>query len=246
MDVIDFFGKNADKYAKSQSHAKGEDLRMLLSKLPLDASMSALDIATGTGFTALEVARKVRLITAFDKTVEMLEEARNLFERENVGNALFVTGDVGNLPFLDHSFDVITCRRAAHHFHNKMLFLNEANRVLKTGGYFGLVDMLSPAGDDMDMFNNLERLRDHSHASAGSRGFWSRSIEGMGWKIISLEEYPERIPFEKWLYPVTMESSEGKDCMEYLENKKDQFSKIMDYDGKSFIKTRIILVAQKV
>ncbi|MEM0155862.1 MAG: class I SAM-dependent methyltransferase [Thermoplasmataceae archaeon] len=246
MDVIDFFGKNADKYAKSQSHAKGEDLGLLLSKLPLDANMSALDIAAGTGFTALEVARKVRFITAFDKTIEMLEEARNLFEREKVENVLFVTGDVGNLPFLDHSFDVITCRRAAHHFHNKMLFLSEANRVLKSGGYLGLVDMTSPAGDDMDLFNNLERLRDHSHASAGTSGFWTRSVEGMGWKIISFEACPERIPFEKWLYPVTMESSEGKDCIEYLESKKEQFKKLIDYDGKSFVKTRIIMVAQKV
>lgn len=245
MDVTDFFGKNAEKYAASQSHAKGEDLSILVSKLQLNEGMSALDIATGTGFTALAVAKHVHIITAFDKTVEMLEEARKLFSKEKADNAVFVTGDVDELPFLEDSFDVVTCRRAAHHFHNKMQFLNEANRVLRKGGYLGIADMISPANDDNDLFNNLERLRDHSHAAAGSGNFWRRAIEGIGMKIVFAEEYPETIPFEKWLYPVTTDSAEGKDCIQYMQANKDGFKKVIDFDGKNFVKTRIVLVAKK-
>jgi len=245
MDVSEFFGKNAEKYAKSTSHAKGEDLSILVSHLPLDEGMSALDVAAGTGFTSLALSEHVGVITAFDRTVQMLEEAKKLFEKEGRKNAVFVRGDVSEMPFLDGTFDVVTCRRAAHHFHNKIQFLGEANRVLKSGGYLGLVDMVSPENDEMDMFNNLERLRDHSHASAGSAKFWKRAVEGMGMEIIFVEEFPEKVSFEKWLYPVDTKSSEGKECIDYLENNREKFSNLINYDGEGFMKSRIVLVARK-
>ncbi|MHB1709256.1 MAG: class I SAM-dependent methyltransferase [Thermoplasmataceae archaeon] len=246
MDVSEFFGKNAEKYAKSLSHAKGEDLSILVSNLPLKKEMSAVDIAAGTGFTSIALADHVSVIAVFDKTLEMLEEAKKLFEGNGKNNAVFVKGDVDALPFLNESFDIVTCRRAAHHFHNKIQFLSEANRVMRKNGYLGLVDMVSPENDDMDLFNNLERFRDHSHASAGTARFWKGAVEGMGMKIIFAEVYPETVSFEKWLYPVTKDSEDGESCMRYLEQNSKKFRDIIDYDGNSFTKSRMVLVAQKV
>ena len=245
MDATEFFGKNAEKYAKSLSHAKGEDLSTLVANLPLKSDMVALDVAAGTGFTSLALSRQVSVVTAFDVTRQMLDEARNLFAKEGVKNAVFVKGDVSEMPFLDESFDVITCRRAAHHFHNKIQFLNESYRLLKHGGYFGLVDMVSPESDDMDLFNNLERLRDHSHASAGTARFWKGAVEGLDMKVVFAEVYPETVSFEKWLYPVEKSSDEGRECKEYLEKNSRSLSQLINYDGNSFTKTRMVLVAQK-
>lgn len=245
MDVNEFFGKNAEKYAKSESHAKGEDLSILIEHLPLDKTASALDVAAGTGFTSLALSSNVGIVTALDRTVEMLQEARNLFEREGRKNVVFVKGDVSDMPFLDRSFDIVTCRRAAHHFHNKIQFISEANRVMKKGGYFGLVDMVSPENDDMDIFNNLERFRDHSHASAGTARFWKGAVEGIGMRVVFAEVYPETVSFEKWLYPVTKNSEDGESCMHYLEQNSKRFKDLINYDGDSFTKTRMVLVAQK-
>ena len=246
MDVSEFFGKNAEKYAKSESHAKGADLSILISNLPLKKSMSALDIAAGTGFTSVALADHVSVVAVFDKTKEMLEEAKKLFESGGKNNAVFVKGDVSDMPFLDQTFDIVTCRRAAHHFHNKIQFLTEVKRVLRKDGYFGLVDMVSPENDDMDIFNNLERFRDHSHASAGTAKFWKGAVEGMGMRVVFAEVYPETVSFEKWLYPVTKNSEDGGTCMRYLEQNSKRFKDMINYDGGSFTKTRMVLVAKKV
>ncbi len=246
MDVSEFFGKNAEKYAKSESHAKGEDLSILISNLPLKKRMSALDIAAGTGFTSIALADYVSVVAVFDKTIEMLEEAKKLFESNGKNNAVFVKGDVSDMPFLDQTFDIVTCRRAAHHFHNKIQFLTEVKRVLRKDGYFGLVDMVSPENDDMDIFNNLERFRDHSHASAGTAKFWKGAVEGMGMRVVFAEVYPETVSFEKWLYPVTKNSEDGGTCMRYLEQNSKRFKDMINYDGGSFTKTRMVLVAKKV
>ncbi|HYK97825.1 MAG TPA: class I SAM-dependent methyltransferase, partial [Candidatus Acidoferrales bacterium] len=42
--------------------------------------------------------------------------ARTLLAREGVTNATLVLTAAESLPFLDASFDVATCRLAAHHF----------------------------------------------------------------------------------------------------------------------------------
>lgn len=246
MDVNEFFGKNAAKYAKSESHAKGEDLSILIKQLPVDKNASALDVATGTGFTSLALSNQVGVVTALDRTVEMLQEAKSLFEREGRKNVVFVKGDVSNMPFLDQTFDIVTCRRAAHHFHNKIQFLTEVKRVLRKDGYFGLVDMVSPENDDMDIFNNLERIRDHSHASAGTAKFWKGAVEGMGMRVLFAEVYPETVSFDKWLYPVTKNSEDGESCMRYLEQNSKRFKDLINYDGGSFTKSRMVLVAKKV
>ena len=246
MDVSEFFGKNAEKYAKSESHAKGEDLSILISNLPMEKRMSALDIAAGTGFTSIALADHVSVVAVFDKTKEMLEEAKKLFESGGKNNAVFVKGDVSDMPFLDQTFDIVTCRRAAHHFHNKIQFLTEVKRVLRKDGYFGLVDMVSPENDDMDIFNNLERFRDHSHASAGTVKFWKGAVEGMGMRVLFAEVYPETVSFDKWLYPVTKNSEDGEGCMRYLEQNSNRFKDLINYDGGSFTKSRMVLVAKKV
>ena len=143
-DFKEFFSKNADSYANSQSHKKGEDLIQLIQALNPVVSDTAIDLASGTGFTAMELASRVSKVVAFDGTREMLEKAKALASERGIGNIEYVLGDVSELPYPESTFDIITCRRAAHHFTDKKKFLSELFRTLKKGGRMGLVDMAVP------------------------------------------------------------------------------------------------------
>lgn len=79
-------------------------------------------------------------------------------------NVRFQQGTAESLPFPDDSFDIITCRYAAHHFSDVRKAVREVARVLKQDGRFLLVDHYAPEDPVLDEFvNHLNRLRDPSH-----------------------------------------------------------------------------------
>src|SRR2546429_8611565 len=108
------FGQRAGAYARSASHRRDADLELLIAHLRAAPSDRALDVATGTGFTAFALRPHVRSVVGADLTRGMLEEARRLAPP---GKGLtWVVGDAEALPFADGAFSIVTCRRAPHHF----------------------------------------------------------------------------------------------------------------------------------
>ncbi|MFB8733096.1 class I SAM-dependent methyltransferase [Bacillus sp. SL00103] len=65
------------------------------------------------------------------------------------------------MPFADESFDIVTCRFAAHHFQTFPRPCTEISRVLKKANVaFLLVDHYAPENAVQDSFiNHLNRLR---------------------------------------------------------------------------------------
>ena len=85
----------------------------------------ALDVGTGTGAGALEIAKRFQdaEVVGVDVAQTMLEEARRL-----APDVEFVEGDASALPFRDGEFDLVT--------HANMIpFLDETARVLRPGGW---------------------------------------------------------------------------------------------------------------
>ena len=241
-DGLPFFKKNSKAYANSLSHSSGDDLSALIDRLPNDEGIRALDVATGTGFTGFRLAQKYKLVVGLDVTSEMLLEARNLAAEKRLDNLVFVLGRSEKMPFLDHTFDVVTCRRAAHHFSDKKKFVSEVRRVLKPGGTFGFVDMLSPENDKDDSFNKLERIRDPTHLSAETKNFWENAVLKEGFSIEFSQTYQERISFEKWLSPVMPNDDAGIKCRNFLKE-NEHLKRMLSYDSDLIIKTRLVMTA---
>ena len=137
--VEEVFGKNADKYVTSNSHAKGDDLPLLVDWLKPEKTWKVLDIATGGGHVTKTLAPHVATVFSTDLTRAMLENtAKHL--RHNFDNIEYVVADAEALPFLTETFDAAVCRIAPHHFPQPDRFISEVAKVLKTGGKFILID----------------------------------------------------------------------------------------------------------
>jgi ubiquinone/menaquinone biosynthesis C-methylase UbiE len=182
------FGKHADKYVSSQSHATGDSLHRLIELMELPSGARMLDIATGGGHTALAAARHGARVIAGDLAHRMLQSARRHIEEQQAGPLDFVQHDAENIPIKNHSQDAITCRIAPHHFPDVHQFVREAARALQPGGKFGVVDIIAPENKKAARYtNNFEKLRDPSHGWAYSIPDWHYFLHSSGFEVLATE-----------------------------------------------------------
>ena len=205
------FGAAAADYATSALHARGASLARLVELARPEPSWRVLDVATGAGHTALTFAPHVARVTASDITDEMLTEARKLAAERGLANFKTVRADAEDLPFPDMSFDLVTCRLAAHHFSDVAAFAAEAFRVLMPGGFLGLVDNVAPdaaiapersAGelrDDAAAFNAFKKLADPSHVRCLGLGEWERVLTETGFELVHSECIDKDMAFDPWV-----------------------------------------------
>ncbi len=109
----------------------------LADSVRITADDTVLDIACGTGNAAIPAATLGARVTGLDLTPSMLNVAR---KRADVAGVTidFMEGDAEDLPFDDHSFDVVLstfgCMFAPRH----QIAASEIIRVLRCGGRLGL------------------------------------------------------------------------------------------------------------
>jgi len=100
-----------------------------------------LDVGCGTGQFVAEVRDRFphAEVVALDLVRGMLERGRERWER--IGDRVRpVQGDGERLPFVDQTFDVITCANSFHHYPHQDQAIREMQRVLKPGGRLILLD----------------------------------------------------------------------------------------------------------
>ena len=244
-----FFAEHAQDYSRSWSHAQGADLDALIRGLKPKKSEVALDVATGTGFTAVALAGLVGHVTGIDVTDEMLVQADRLARERGRTNVRFELGDALKIGYPNSSFDIVTTRRATHHFENVPKFLREARRVLRSGGRLGIVDMSPPEGAE-SFSNRIERLRDRSHVKAFTQSAWKSMVSKAGLRIQSSEILGESVTFERWLYPVEARGREEEAIRRAWSSAPSNVRRLLAARFekgvvKGWMKFRIILVACK-
>lgn len=195
----DQFNANADKYAVSDVHRAGPSLPVLLALAKPVVEDQSLDVATGTGHTALAVARFVSKTIGIDIAPKMLEQARRLAAEQGISNCSFMEGSSESIPLADGQFTLVTARHAPHHFRNAPLFLLEVRRVLKPGGRFVMADQISPSAEAFDWVDYWERTRDPSHFMQRTVEQWSEEVTKAGWQWIEHRFVPYRLEFDWWV-----------------------------------------------
>jgi SAM-dependent methyltransferase len=196
-DARDVFGARAAFYTTSEAHTDEAVLsRVVELARPLPADL-ALDVGTGTGHTALALATRVAHVTGTDVTPEMLAEARALAMSRGAAaaNVEFVLADVEALPYADGSFDIVTCRRALHHFLRPEAALAEMRRVMRPGGRLVIDDRSVPDDDDVDeVMNRLDVLHDGSHVREYRPCGLADMVTAAGFDVTTVETYTRHKP----------------------------------------------------
>jgi SAM-dependent methyltransferase len=195
----DQFNANAGKYAVSDVHRAGPSLPVLLDLAAPVAGDYALDVATGTGHTALAVARYVKRVVGLDIASKMLEQAKRLALERRVFNCEFVEGSAEAMPFASGRFSLVTARHAPHHFHRADVFLSEVRRVMTGDGRFIMVDQITPSNEMLGWVNKWERMRDPSHFDQRTVEQWNLETANVGFKWIEHRIIPYRLEFAWWV-----------------------------------------------
>ncbi|MCM3664159.1 class I SAM-dependent methyltransferase [Mesobacillus subterraneus] len=213
------FGKNASHYVTSKSHAKGFDLAKLVEIVTGYGAFSGelLDIATGGGHVANAFAPSFQKVTALDLTEDMLHEAEQFIRLNGHENVVFIQGDAEKTPFPNESFEVVTCRIAAHHFPDVDRFISEVFRVLNPGGLFVLVDTVAPEKDEYDQFyNTIEKKRDPSHFRAYKKSEWISKIENAGLYMENMFTFSKKFTYETWCTMMDLPAREKNELSTYM------------------------------
>ncbi len=207
--VKEQFGTNATAYATSKVHAKGASLLRLVELTQPQSDWQMLDIATAAGHTAVIFSSHVAHVTATDITPEMLIVAQKIADEKNITNITIELADAEALPYDDNSFDLLTCRIAAHHFPNVAQFMAESARVLKPKGILAVVDNVVPGThlrgkkatlirDAGKYVNAFEKLRDPSHGRCLSLSEWQNAFKTAGFINLHQETAPKQMEFDGW------------------------------------------------
>jgi SAM-dependent methyltransferase len=196
----DRFGRYAASYVTSRTHAGGPDLERLVELAGDHPGWQALDIATGGGHTALAVAPHVDRVLATDITEPMLDAAREFILASGAHNVDFQLADAEHLPFPSGSFDLVTCRIAAHHFPDPASFVAEVFRVLRPGGLFLLQDQVTPEDSAAaEWITRFEKRRDPSHNRALSHTEWLEVLGCAGLSVETEDRFEKRVGLLWWV-----------------------------------------------
>jgi ubiquinone/menaquinone biosynthesis C-methylase UbiE len=109
----------------------------------------ALDLGTGPGQIAIKLARRLPLwkFTGVDRAPAMIAQARRNLQAGGValaGRLDFQVADGTNLPFPDHTFDLVMCNSVLHHLAEPQKLLSEVARLAKPQGAILLRDLRRP------------------------------------------------------------------------------------------------------
>ncbi|MGB7950762.1 MAG: methyltransferase domain-containing protein [Candidatus Binatia bacterium] len=134
------FKESADWWSAGQAARQqlyGAATEMMLDLAGVQAGSRVLDVAAGTGESALMAARRVGLtgyVLATDNSSSMLDVAAQTAREEGLTNVETRVMNAEKVELDPDSFDAVICRVALILFPNPAKALTEMRRVAKSGG----------------------------------------------------------------------------------------------------------------
>ena len=103
------------------------------------SGQKVLDVATGSGNTAVSAARRFCEVTGIDYVPELIEYARERAAVEGM-DITFEVGDAEDLPYPDAAFDVVLSTLGVMFTPNQEKAASELLRVCRSGGKLGFAN----------------------------------------------------------------------------------------------------------
>jgi SAM-dependent methyltransferase len=210
--MTDVWSERAERYRESEAHREGEDLDLFVEWAE---GRRVLDVASGGGHVAKRMREAGYDVITCDPAPGMQPD---------------VICRAEDLPFADGSFEVVTCRVAAHHFEDPAKAIGEMARVSR--------DLVLVA-DNLHLDETVEeaeRLRDPTHVRCYSEQEWHGFFDAAGLTVDDIQRFEKRIDVEPWLERAGCEGTEAERVRELLADRIE--------DGRVVL-TRIALRGRK-
>ena len=120
--------------------------RSLVSRLEVAPAATVLDVCTGTGLVAIDIAEGLGCrVVGLDLSRGMIEQARrNVASKDADSSAPLVQGRAERLPFADGSFDAVVFTFLLRYVESPESTLGELARVLRPGGQMASLEFFVP------------------------------------------------------------------------------------------------------
>jgi ubiquinone/menaquinone biosynthesis C-methylase UbiE len=193
--MTDVWSQRADAFRESPTHREGPDLDLLVEWCEPGHDVKVLDVATGGGHVARRLREEGCTVITVDPAPGMKPD---------------VVASAEELPFADGSFDVVTCRIAAHHFRDIRAAVAEMARIAQR-----LVVIEDNVFID-DAVEEAERLRDPTHVRCYSEDEWKELLTAAGLEVEQVERFERHPVLDDWLARVETPPADGARVRELL------------------------------
>ena len=160
----------------------------------LKAGDHVLELATGTGLISLAIHECVKKITAIDFSSRMIQLANDKKNTRGIKNLDFQVGDIYDLHFEAHTFDVIIAANILHLLSSPEKAFTEMTRMLKNDGKLILPTYCHGENLKSQLISRIMALAGFRARNRWSIKNYKRFIEGQGFSITGGKRYPGKIP----------------------------------------------------
>lgn len=116
-----------------------------VAALNLEQGARVLDLATGTGDLALQIAKEGSYVVGLDPSANMLAIGQRKVHEAMLGQQIeLVVGDAQALEFADASFDGVSIAFGIRNVPDRARALKEMARVTKPGGRVAVLELSEP------------------------------------------------------------------------------------------------------
>ena len=193
------FGRLAQNYTNSTTHTTRNSLIDVREFVEGRRYKVGVDIGTGPGYTAFNIASFCDTVVATDVTPQMLEEVRKLRGPQGAPDTQMALVAAEALPFKDGSVDLVVTRTASHHFVDLPSWLREVERVLTPGGLLVNCDTCAPENlAAAEWMHDIELRRDGSHGRNLAPSQWRTAVERAGLEVTGVSMSYVLLQYPDW------------------------------------------------
>jgi len=209
----------------------------------IEPGATVMEIGAGTGnFLDLFSGFASQLI-AVDVTEQMLRTAKDSFASMSL-----VMGDGVRLPIRSRSIDLVTCAQMLHHVHEPLPLLKEMRRVTAANGGVLVVDQAAPESYEQTAFmNQLEAIRDPSHASSRSPSSLRVLLQSAGLEVVDAKVSTATQTMSSWMAPGEFPEERFRQVTDFIERFGDETGmRFRKENGEwAFDRTRVMFLCRR-
>lgn len=194
--IVEHFSMRSVWYDSTSTWVKNEDiLKKMIHFLPEEKKRyRILDLGAGTGAVSKYV------LEHYDESVVVIavDCCKSMLEKIGHPDIFAVQANVKQLPFLDHSFDIVISRQCLHYVDDLNTALTEVKRVLKNKGIFVLAQIVPYDIKTAPYWSEVTKIRQPLRKKYFTAEEWNEVIKDIGFKVLLCDRIVHKGSVNKW------------------------------------------------